>query len=85
MDIQKNDHIKASELGTFLYCHRAWWYERKGKKSNKQKELKMGIDYHKKHAMTLHKAIFLRYLAWGLFLLALIILSFKLLWVAGLP
>ncbi len=85
MDIQKHDYIKASELCTFLYCHRAWWYERKGEKSAKQKEIKMGIEYHKKHAMTIRKAILLRYLALGVFLLALIILSLKLLWVLGLP
>jgi len=34
--------ISASELGSFLYCQRSWWYAQQGEKSENQSEMDLG-------------------------------------------
>lgn len=42
--------LRASELGSYLYCARAWWYQRLGIPSDNQAELKTGTNFHQQHA-----------------------------------
>ena len=41
--------IRASEIGAFLYCQRAWWYRRKKVLSINTGELAGGEDFHRRH------------------------------------
>lgn len=67
--------IRASEIGGFLYCRRAWWYRGQGVASENQAELAGGSEYHRRHGRAVLAAGFLR--AAGLFLLlaALVLLA----------
>lgn len=65
--------IKASEIGSFLYCQRAWWYDKKGVSSENIAELAAGTEIHHKHGRAVMTAGCLRYLA-GILLLGGIVL-----------
>jgi hypothetical protein len=66
--------IRASEIGSFLYCHRAWWYQRQGFKPMNQEALDAGSDFHNASAGKTQFAVILRYYAWALLCLSLIYL-----------
>jgi hypothetical protein len=67
--------IRASEIGAYLYCQRAWWFQRQGYLSENQAELAEGSELHYRHARRVMVSGFLRLLAYALFLLALVILT----------
>jgi hypothetical protein len=41
--------INASEVGSFLYCRRAWAFQRAGASSAREPERKAGAAYHVNH------------------------------------
>jgi CRISPR/Cas system-associated exonuclease Cas4 (RecB family) len=41
--------IRASEIGSYLYCRRAWWYRKQGVESENQAELASGTELHLQH------------------------------------
>ena len=65
--------IRASDIGTYQYCRRAWWYRINGQESANQAELAAGTELHRKHGRAVFAAGMLRYLAWAVLLLALVL------------
>lgn len=63
--------IRASELGTFQYCRRAWWYQRQGMPSENQMELAGGSEFHREHGRRVLTGRLARLLSWLLLGLAL--------------
>lgn len=41
--------IRASDIGIYLYCRRAWKYRRDGVPSANQAEMSAGTELHKRH------------------------------------
>ena len=67
--------LRASELATYLYCHRAWWFQDQGFESQNQMELSGGSAYHEQHGRQVFVAGLLRLLGYALLLLALVALA----------
>ncbi|HWQ84956.1 MAG TPA: hypothetical protein VN363_10340 [Anaerolineales bacterium] len=67
--------IRASEISTFIYCQRAWWYQKQGIASQNQPQLAAGTSLHLQHGKTVLIAGIFRILAYGLVLLALGLLA----------
>lgn len=68
--------IRASEIGSYLYCRRAWWYHRNGYESANQAELAAGTELHRAHGRTviaagLYRALGILILLGALTLLAI--------------
>jgi CRISPR/Cas system-associated exonuclease Cas4 (RecB family) len=66
--------IRASEVGTYLYCARAWWYRQRGIESANQTEMLSGTELHRQHGRTVIASGLTRVLAIILFLVALALL-----------
>jgi CRISPR/Cas system-associated exonuclease Cas4 (RecB family) len=66
--------IRASEIGNYLYCRRAWWYRKQGFESDNQTELSAGTTLHKRHGRKVLAAVLLRNFAFLLALAALVLL-----------
>ena len=67
--------VRASEIGTFVYCQRAWWYQRQKTQPINDKELADGISYHKEHAQKTRLVGNLQITAWLVIFLALAFLT----------
>jgi len=67
--------IRASEIGSFLYCRRAWWYERSGEKSANQAEMLSGIHLHQSHGRQVLTAGVFRLIGYILALSGLVLLT----------
>jgi hypothetical protein len=62
--------IRASEIGEYVFCHRAWWLHHvQGHPSANVRELAEGTARHARHGRRVGAAAALRLLA-GLLLLA---------------
>ncbi len=66
--------LKASEVGTYLYCKRAWWYRKRGVESENQAELAAGTDLHLQHGRKVMAAGLLQVLGFLLLLAAAVLL-----------
>ena len=66
--------IRASEVGTYLYCARAWWYRQQGLESSNQAEMIAGTELHRQHGRTVIASGLTRILAVILLLAALVLL-----------
>jgi hypothetical protein len=67
--------VRASELGTYLYCARAWWYDHQGIESTNQAELLAGTELHRQHGRSVVASSLLRTAASVLLLVAIIVLA----------
>ena len=66
--------IRASEVGTYLYCARAWWYQQQGVRSSHQVKMNAGSELHRHHGRQVRTFIVLRIMAMILLILALVLL-----------
>jgi hypothetical protein len=47
--MDKLNTIRASEVGSYLFCARSWWYQRQGLESSNQVEMIAGTGIHRAH------------------------------------
>ena len=66
--------IRASEVGSYLFCARAWWYRQQGVESTNQVEMTAGTELHRQHGRTVIASGLTRTLAVILLLVALALL-----------
>ena len=66
--------IRSSDIGTYLYCHRAWWYKKQGLVSENQAELVSGTELHRKHGRQVLASGLSRTIGLILLMIALVIL-----------
>jgi CRISPR/Cas system-associated exonuclease Cas4 (RecB family) len=72
--------IRASEIGAYIFCRRAWWYALRGFPSRNQSELSAGQELHKRHGQAVMTTGCLRYAAYLLLLAALGMLTAYVVW-----
>ena len=65
--------IRASEIGTYIYCQRAWWYQRDGAIPENSAQLANGLKVHSRHGRLAMTTGIMRLLAYLLILTALVI------------
>lgn len=77
--------IRASEIGQYVYCARAWWLGRvQGLAPANTEELALGRDFHAGHGRVVARSLRLR--RWALILgglAALCLITALLLWEGG--
>ena len=66
--------IRASEIGNYLYCRRAWWYRKEGFESENKNELVAGTELHRQHGRKVLAANLTRGFGLLLLLIALMLL-----------
>jgi CRISPR/Cas system-associated exonuclease Cas4 (RecB family) len=71
--------LRASEIGDYYYCQRAWWYRKSGAPSQNQAELAAGRDIHDRHGQAVMRAGCLQTAAFGLLVAAAALLALHLL------
>ncbi len=78
--------VRASEIGTYIYCHRALWYQMQGVENQNQAEMASGTGLHERHGRVVAISGCLRWLAYAALLGALGLLVFYLTshWLAAL-
>ena len=72
--------IRASEISSYSYCHRAWWYQLQGYQNENQVELAGGSEYHDRHGRVVVTAGCFTTLAYGFLILAVAALT---IWLVG--
>ena len=70
--------IRASEIGSHIYCRRAWWYRRQGVESDNRAELASGTELHVQHGRAVMAAGLLRFAGYALLLTAIALIVFAL-------
>ena len=58
--------VRASELGSFNYCQRAWWYQQQNMPSENQEAMDAGSQEHRDHNRGVKLAVFYKGLALAL-------------------
>ncbi|GJQ53015.1 MAG: hypothetical protein HKUEN02_18620 [Anaerolineaceae bacterium] len=65
--------IRSSDIGTYLYCRRAWWYKKQGVESENQAEMATGSELHRQHGRKILASSLARTVGLILLMLALIL------------
>jgi len=66
--------IRASDIGNYLYCRRAWWYRKQGMESTNQTDLAAGTELHARHGRQVVASSLTRTIGLILLLIALVML-----------
>jgi hypothetical protein len=66
--------IRSSDIGTYLYCRRSWWYKKQGVASVNQVELAAGTELHAKHGRQVLASTLTRTAGLILLMIALVLL-----------
>ncbi len=66
--------IRSSDIGTYLYCRRAWWYKKQGVPSVNQAELAAGTELHVRHGRQVLASSITRTVGLILLMIALVML-----------
>ncbi len=76
--------LYASDLDSFLYCERSWWYRMQGEDSSRTADLARGTEQHEALARNVRladrMAAVARLLIWISLALLLAVLAFQMLW-----
>lgn len=74
---RKRSIIRASEIGTYVYCRRAWWLKRVAnvEQRGRQGVLNEGIRAHTKHGKQVQRSQLQRQIALFFFLLGLVLIT----------
>ena len=67
--------IRASEIGTSIFCKRAWWYQKQGYASSNTRELAAGTKVHVQHTRLVLVSGCLRVLAYFALIAAIVLLA----------
>jgi hypothetical protein len=75
----RQKYRKASEIGEFVYCHRAWWLHHiQGHDPANRAALEAGQVHHAAHGATVQRAAWVRRVAITLFIVAVLLMVFTL-------
>jgi CRISPR/Cas system-associated exonuclease Cas4 (RecB family) len=66
---------RASDIGSYLYCRRAWRYRKDGVESENQAELAAGTELHHRHGLKTLSANLLRTFGMILLIVAILMLT----------
>jgi CRISPR/Cas system-associated exonuclease Cas4 (RecB family) len=66
--------IRSSDIGTYLYCRRSWWYKKQGIESVNQTELAAGTELHVRHGRQVLASSLTRTVGLILLMIALVML-----------
>jgi CRISPR/Cas system-associated exonuclease Cas4 (RecB family) len=66
--------IRSSDIGTYLYCRRAWWYKKQGIEASNQTELAAGTQLHVRHGRQVLASGITRTIGLILLMIALVLL-----------
>lgn len=66
--------IRASEIGSYLYCQKAWFYQKQGVPSENKTELAAGSEVHQQHGRRVFRSQLVSYAGWLILAAALVIL-----------
>lgn len=70
--------IRASDISSYLFCERAWWYRQQGIESENSQELAGGRELHQQHGRAVLASGLVRTLGYLLLLMALILFAVSL-------
>jgi hypothetical protein len=55
--IPSNHVLRASEIGEYAFCHRAWWLHRvQGLESENRAQMEAGVVHHAEHGNAVQRA-----------------------------
>jgi hypothetical protein len=66
--------IRSSDIGSYLYCRRAWWYRKQGVEPANQAELAAGTELHARHGRQVLASSLTRTAGLILLMIALVLL-----------
>ncbi len=71
---QRERILRASEIGEYVFCHRAWWLHRvQGLESANRAKMQSGIAHHAAHGQGIQRAERLQRVALVLLVLAILL------------